>query len=436
MSSQSAYSVHIRGGKSNGTKARGAGKKKKSTDNMEAENIKEEMRFIGKMVGDVKPKKLNKQKNEDKVAEPTGSVNSKRMKKQKIDESKTSDDDITNLFDDISDDRVDESYTDEVDAFVNSLRKSGGESEKNGKRKAEVVNGDVEGAAKRPKKEKSVGKEVGSVELGRKYLEWVISPVSAEQFFTDSWEQRPLHIKRRDPKYYKDLFSTKELDRILRDQHVIYGKNLDVTSYNEKEGRQTYNPGGRVFPAVLWDFYNNGCSVRMLNPQTFSETVWKGCATLQEFFQSMVGANVYLTPPGTQGFAPHYDDVEVFMLQLEGKKRWRLYEPRSSQEKLPRFSSGNFDQDEIGRPCMDVVLEAGDLIYMPRGTIHQGTCFPDKHSLHITISCHQLNSFGDLLEKIVPAALKTAIEEDVEFRQVSRSKMKLLLFLRISRLSM
>ena len=30
----------------------------------------------------------------------------------------------------------------------------------------------------------------------------------------------------------------------------------------------------------------------------------------------MVGANVYLTPPGTQGFAPHWDDVEVFMLQL------------------------------------------------------------------------------------------------------------------------
>ena len=35
----------------------------------------------------------------------------------------------------------------------------------------------------------------------------------------------------------------------------------------------------------------------------------------------MVGANVYLTPPGTQGFAPHWDDVEVFMLQL-GKTKW------------------------------------------------------------------------------------------------------------------
>lgn len=94
----------------------------------------------------------------------------------------------------------------------------------------------------------------------------------------------------------------------------------------------------------MWDFYNQGCSLRLLNPQTFHEPVWKMCASLQEFLGSMVGANMYLTPPGTQGFAPHYDDVEVFILQLEGKKRWRLYEPRSTLEKLPRFSSPNFSQ--------------------------------------------------------------------------------------------
>ena len=38
--------------------------------------------------------------------------------------------------------------------------------------------------------------------------------------------------------------------------------------------------------------------------------------------------NRYLTPAGTQGFAPHYDDIEAFILQLEGKKHWRLYSPR------------------------------------------------------------------------------------------------------------
>ena len=141
-----------------------------------------------------------------------------------------------------------------------------------------------------------------------------------------SWEKKPLLLKRNDPAYFKSLFSTKALDRIIREQRVLYGKNLDVTSYDGK--RETHNPEGRVFPAVLWDFYNNGCSIRMLNPQTFHAAVWRLCSTLQDHFQNMVGANIYLTPPGTQGFAPHYDDVEVFMLQLEGKKHWKLYNPR------------------------------------------------------------------------------------------------------------
>ncbi len=276
---------------------------------------------------------------------------------------------------------------------------------------------DDEKEKKAKKRRLNEKREESSVDLGKRYLEWIVSPSTADQFMNDAWERRPVHVKRGKPDYYRELFSTKELDSILREQHVLFGKNLDVTSYDESEGRQTHNPAGRAHAPVVWDFYNNGCSVRVLNPQTFSESVWKGCATLQEFFGSMVGANVYLTPPGTQGFAPHYDDVEVFMLQLEGRKRWRLYEPRNAQEALPRFSSGNFSQEEIGEPCMDVVLEAGDFIYMPRGTIHQGTCFPDAHSMHITISCHQLNSYGDLLEKMLPAALKTAMEEDIDFRR-------------------
>ena len=96
---------------------------------------------------------------------------------------------------------------------------------------------------------------------------------------------------------------------------------------------------------ILCDFYS---SLRMLNPQTFDDQVWKLCSTLQDFMGSFVGTNMYLTPPGTQGFAPHYDDVEVFILQLEGKKHWRVYEPRTAQETLPRYSSCNFSQEEIG----------------------------------------------------------------------------------------
>ena len=58
-------------------------------------------------------------------------------------------------------------------------------------------------------------------------------------------------------------------------------------------------------------------------------------------------------------------------LQLEGKKRWRLYDPRGETEVLPRFSSPNFEQSDLGPCILDTVLEPGDLLYFPRGVIHQ-----------------------------------------------------------------
>ena len=55
--------------------------------------------------------------------------------------------------------------------------------------------------------------------------------------------------------------------------------------------------------------------------------------------------------------------------------------------------------------------------YMPRGTIHQGYCVEEIHSLHITISCNQRNTFGDLLEKLMPSAVSSALRNNVELRK-------------------
>lgn len=130
----------------------------------------------------------------------------------------------------------------------------------------------------------------------------------------------------------------------------------------------------------------------------------------------MAGANVYLTPPGTQGFAPHWDDIEAFIIQLEGKKHWKIYEPRSEEETLPTFSSNNFTSADIGEPVLETTLNAGDLLYFPKGFIHQGKT-EDTHSLHITISVGQKNTWGDFLKMVLPRALDVAMEEDVEFRR-------------------
>ena len=48
---------------------------------------------------------------------------------------------------------------------------------------------------------------------------------------------------------------------------------------------------------------------------------------------------------------------------------------------------------------IDTVLHAGDMLYFPRGWVHQANA-TDRHSLHITVSTYQDNSWGTFLEKV------------------------------------
>lgn len=274
---------------------------------------------------------------------------------------------------------------------------------------------------KRPTSDKndtvSLSSAENSIETAEKFFSWMMDPVNKEDFLSLYWEKKPVHISREQNRdYYRSLLSTGAIDDMLRRNNIRYGKNVDITSYSDGK-RETLNPAGRAHAAVVWDYYRNGCSVRLLNPQTYHPQLRELNTRLQEVFGSFVGSNAYLTPPNSQGFAPHYDDIEAFVLQVEGSKMWRVYAPRDDNEKLPRSSSLNFSQEEIGEPILEVHVKAGDLLYFPRGFIHQATTVPGEHSLHVTVSTYQRNSWADLLEKLVPAALTIAIEDDVEFRK-------------------
>ena len=66
---------------------------------------------------------------------------------------------------------------------------------------------------------------------------------------------------------------------------------------------------------------------------------------------------------------------------------------------------------------LEVVLNAGDVLYMPRGTIHQATAMPDVHSLHVTVSTYHQNTWADALELAVVAAVRSAAAESLPLRR-------------------
>lgn len=270
--------------------------------------------------------------------------------------------------------------------------------------------------------------ELASTERAACLLQAILYPTTLDQFYSEYWEKKPLlaRCSQKNKHRFSNLLSLQCIRKMSKREHLFYARDLNVTRYQkDKNGvkrRITLDkspPDGsdnevQVDTSELWSNYDNGCTIRLLCPHKQSDEVHALLSTLELELQCMVGANAYLTPPNSsQGFAPHYDDIEAFCLQLEGKKRWKVYEPTL---KLPRVSSEDFTTQELEgvQPVLDIVLEEGDLLYMPRGWIHQACTIKDdnEHSLHLTVSAMQQWAWIDLLDVIVPEALENAAMDE------------------------
>ncbi|XP_037605304.1 ribosomal oxygenase 2 isoform X1 [Sebastes umbrosus] len=244
----------------------------------------------------------------------------------------------------------------------------------------------------------------------------LIRPMEPEQFFREYWEKKPLHLQRSDPdtaSYYRSLFQLSDLQSLCS-QHLEYYRDVNVVRcINGK--KKVLNKQGRVKSSVLHkNFVQNKATIQFHQPQRFKDELWRIQEKLECFFGGLVGSNVYITPQESQGLPAHYDDVEVFILQLEGQKRWLLYTPT-----VPLAAEYSVESEErIGSPTHEITLKAGDLLYFPRGTIHQAsTPAGVDHSTHLTLSTYQRMSWGDLLLDIFPSVLSDRSKAEISLRR-------------------
>ncbi|XP_046796045.1 ribosomal oxygenase 2 isoform X2 [Gallus gallus] len=269
--------------------------------------------------------------------------------------------------------------------------------------------------SKRAKVETDCSPSVMDFESPESLFASLISPIKPEVFFKEYWEEKPLLVQRNNPllaAYYQSLFQLSDLKELCS-QGLYYGRDINICRcVNGK--KKVLNKEGKVNYAQLKkDFDQKKATMQFHQPQRFKEELWKIQEKLECYFGSLVGSNVYITPQGSQGLPPHYDDVEVFILQLEGEKHWRLYKPTVHLAREYNVES----EDRIGNPTHEFVLKPGDLLYFPRGTIHQADTPPGiPYSTHVTISTYQNNSWGDFLLDAIPGLVFSTAKEDVALR--------------------
>lgn len=113
---------------------------------------------------------------------------------------------------------------------------------------------------------------------------------------------------------------------------------------------------------------------------------------LEDLFDVHIGINLYATRGGEQGFEAHWDDHDVFVIQIAGRKKWKVWKP-TVVHPLPVHSG------RVAAPTEEVwsgELKDGDVLYLPRGWWHwaQGV---GSESVHLAVGVQEPTGY-DLLQ--------------------------------------
>jgi lysine-specific demethylase/histidyl-hydroxylase NO66 len=138
------------------------------------------------------------------------------------------------------------------------------------------------------------------------------------------------------------------------------------------------------------------------------------CQRLAAELSHPVQANAYVTPPQNQGFSAHYDVHDVFVLQIDGEKQWRIHSPvLMSPLRDQPWNDRRADVEKRAeeQPLMEAVLKPGDCLYLPRGYLHAATALGGV-STHLTLGIHVWTRFA-LAQQLVEQALRTVADDPV-----------------------
>ena len=123
-----------------------------------------------------------------------------------------------------------------------------------------------------------------------------------------------------------------------------------------------------------------GASLILDDVQEMAPHVRDVMGAFQDALQTDAFANLYAGWHNNKAFSRHWDPQEAIVLQLAGRKRWRVFHPTR-----PNPLQNDDAPPPTVPPVWEGTLNDGDVLYIPRGWWHEA--FPlGEPSLHLTVS--------------------------------------------------
>ena len=188
----------------------------------------------------------------------------------------------------------------------------------------------------------------------------LLGGLSPEQFMKRHWQKKPLLIRQAVPNM-KPLIERAELLSMLENEEV--------------ESRQIVRKGakwtlkkGPMARKSLPSFKTPDWTVLIQGVDLHHDAVH---ALLQQFrFVPDARLDDLMISFATDGggVGPHFDSYDVFLLQAQGQRKWRIGRQKNFelQEGVPLKILKDF------KPEAEFVLNPGDMLYLPPGYAHDG----------------------------------------------------------------
>ena len=221
-----------------------------------------------------------------------------------------------------------------------------------------------------------------------------INSLTQEQFLAEYWQKKPLLIKQGF-KDFADPIEPEELAGLAMEEsiesRIVTNHSDDWQAYHgpfEDFSLLTEKHSTLLVQAV--DHWHSDAA-QLLEPFRFIPN-WR----IDDLMIS------YSTPGG--GVGPHLDQYDVFIIQGEGKRHWRVGLPDANLKQFAQNKS--LLQVEQFPAVIDCVLETGDILYIPPGCPHEG--YAVENALNYSVGFRAPNQ-RDLLSQFADHLIDTEL---------------------------
>jgi 50S ribosomal protein L16 3-hydroxylase len=188
----------------------------------------------------------------------------------------------------------------------------------------------------------------------------LLGGLSPAQFMRRHWQKKPLLVRGAIPGMQPLLSRTQLFELASRD-------DVESRFVAQAKGRWQLRRGPfgrRALPALTqarWTLLVQGADLHDDRAHALLQRfAWVPQARLDDLMIS------FATDEG--GVGPHFDSYDVFLLQVQGRRRWRIGRQRDPvlRDDAPLKILANFEPEE------EHVLEPGDMLYLPPRWAHDG----------------------------------------------------------------